>query len=729
MYPTEQPNAKCDLVSPKLPIGSLKDSFSFDSTASIFQALKQPVPRDLKLLSTLYTYPSDAPTPPISRSLVIIGVADVSLSVIRKLIGDPDDGLVDRLVKSTVAVRRADGVHAEQIEERHRDNSLAFSQFARRLQSENVVAIVAPDKLGRFGIFTPSTSLNEEGVVTSHDFYGWLYMGKVDAVRDYLTPSIVASPAQIENEYKQADGGTTDLWKPPEASDALWQPPETGDATAAGLWQPPSITDSQSASFDLGATTFASINRSASSNKRKRYDFHGDSGAAAADAFYSSLTRTLETRADSRIYHMRAFNGWVKATQIQELNPRTRSNKDGPLRILDLACGKGGDLGKWVLHSRGVQNYVGSDVARGSLKDAAIRARKMRQKLQRCTFTCADLGADVPGRVKGSSHKLMQKLLTWSMQDERQADNEEPIFKMVRGGGISSEDHFDVISIQFAIHYMMSSKKRARRFFRTVGELLDVGGNLIITTIDARVVIWHLMGLGLDLNFEQNSAESPKEAVISVGNGVCKLRFQPDVVKRIFSPQREDTSSADDLFGLEYSFTLVEGDDHRQGVGDAVNLPEWLTPIPTLCALAEEAGLQMESAENFHEFYNSRSNPTTNAAAHTSMYNMRVLNRNGSIADDEWEISRMYVALKFRKVKETTMQVDEIEDEDGADDDDDDEEELSRNIDPEIKARLMPMAMMKAKKAVGSDAWQSLTSEEKSRLTGVELVKLTLQSA
>ena len=122
---------------------------------------------------------------------------------------------------------------------------------------------------------------------------------------------------------------------------------------------------------------------------------------------------------------MRNFNGWVKATQIAELNPMTvdetskkrkRSNK--PMRILDLACGKGGDLGKWVLHQWGIRNYVGIDVARGLLKDAAVRARKMK-KLRKCVFTCADLGSDVPGRKKSGGSKSMQKLLSWSKEGER----------------------------------------------------------------------------------------------------------------------------------------------------------------------------------------------------------------------------------------------------------------------------------------------------------------------
>ena len=59
--------------------------------------------------------------------------------------------------------------------------------------------------------------------------------------------------------------------------------------------------------------------------------------------------------------------------------------------------------------------------------------------------------------------------------------------QMVRGGGIKQDEKFDVVSIQFAIHYMMQTRKRARRFFRTVSELLEVGGNLICTTMDARI--------------------------------------------------------------------------------------------------------------------------------------------------------------------------------------------------------------------------------------------------
>ena len=45
--------------------------------------------------------------------------------------------------------------------------------------------------------------------------------------------------------------------------------------------------------------------------------------------------------------------------------------------------------------------------------------------------------------------------------------------------------------------------------------------------------------------------------------------------------------------------------------------------------------------------------------AHNALYNMKVLNRDGSISAQEWEVSRMYIAIKFRKVRESTMVFDE----------------------------------------------------------------------
>jgi mRNA (guanine-N7-)-methyltransferase len=378
-----------------------------------------------------------------------------------------------------------------------------------------------------------------------------------------------------------------------------------------------------------------------------------------------------------------------------------------------------------------MRHYVGIDVARGSLKDAAIRAREMRKKkkLKDAIFSCADLGSDVPGRKKTRTSKHLQKLLTWKLSDEALLESGPPEFRMERGGGISEKDRFDIVSIQFAIHYMMQTGKRARRFFHTVSQLLEIGGNLVFTTIDARVIIEHMMNLGHDYHFEDGKDAEFSEVVVEAGAGACKLKFQPDVVKKIIEAKSDGSKGEEELFGLEYTFTLVEGSDHAAGVGDAVNLPEWLTPIPVLVAIGKEAGLELEYAQNFHEFCEARKDPSEHSAAHLALYNMKVLNRNGTISKDEWSVSRLYAAMKFRKVRESTMVLEGDENEEEDDGDDDDEALLSEpekpavELDPIKVKKMYPMAMMKAKRAAG-DLWNSFSKEKKEELTQIELTKL-----
>lgn len=749
-YPTERPTAKHDLVLPRLPeSGTLQDEIGFSNTASLFQALEQPVPADMKKLAAVYSYP-DAPPQPLSRGLMMVGVADTSLSVVRKLIRD-DDEIPDCLHKCTVGVKRADGSYVHALPPRDVTNSQAFGNLMKRLRKEGVVGILAQDKLHRFAILKPmelTFASDDDDAYVEDDFVGLCFVGGVEAVKEHLTKGLVQRPKQYAPCTPDCDPpveeSSGDLWKPPgnageensESNEGLWKPPgadQENEGDSGFSWQPPTSSGTEEESFDFAnssstADPWSAAPEETNGNKRKRESngngddhdggFHANKGAAAADAFYSGLTRSLGTRADSRIYHMRAFNGWVKATQIQELDPKTKQpgkKMGGPLRVLDLACGKGGDLGKWVLHSRGIGDYVGIDVARGSLRDGAIRARQMRQKLKRCTFTCADLGSDVPGRLKSSKHKHMQKLLSWSLQGESDYESGAPNFKNVRGGGISLEDKFDVVSVQFAIHYMMQTRKRARRFFQTVSQLLEIGGNLVATTIDARIVLYKMMNLGLDLHFD-DELSLKENVVVTAGEGACRLQFTPEMVKKIFTSASQVTGDDEKLFGIEYSFTLTEGDDHSAGVGDAVNLPEWLIPIPVLKKLAEDVGLELEYAQNFHEFYDRRSDASAYPSAHSSLYNMKVLNRSGSISAMEYDISRMYVAVKFRKVRESTIV---LEDSDVEEEDEDEED-----IDPAIKAKFLPMAMMKAKKAAPDGAWGMLSSDEKTRLTNIELRKM-----
>mmetsp|Transcript_26170 Transcript_26170/g.61480 ORF Transcript_26170/g.61480 Transcript_26170/m.61480 type:complete len:890 (+) Transcript_26170:198-2867(+) len=555
-----------------------------------------------------------------------------------------------------------------------------------------------------------------------------------------------AMPWEDANSSSNNDNNTSSSAMPWEQSA---DNDEGGGGSSAMPWDTGGGDDASSSNPALPWATDATNDDAISTNKRSFDDmnhddndaenngkdpsnanFHSNTGAAAADAFYSGLTRNLATRDKSWLYHMKCFNNWVKATQIAELDPNTGTHKQ-PLRVLDLACGKGGDLTKWTIHKRGMRNYVGIDVARGSLKDAAERARGMRKKnkLTKAVFSCADLGSDVPGRLRHPRSKRMQKLLTWSLEDEAPFESGEPEFNMVAGGGISHNDQFDIVSIQFAIHYMMQTGTRARRFFHTVSQLLDIGGNLAFTTIDARVIVDHMMNLGHNYHFEEGREPNFSEVVVEAGGGACKLRFQPHIVKQLLECRADGTKGEESLFGLEYTFTLVEGEDHAAGMGDAVNLPEWLIPIPVLVSLGKEAGLELEYAQNFHEFYEARSDPDTHRAAHTLLTNMKVPNRHGTLSEDEWSIIRLYLAVKFRKVRESSIVINEdgnaekYEEEEQEEDEEEEPTKPKVELDPIKVKKMYPMAMMKAKRAAG-DQWNTFTREEKEERTQIELVKL-----
>lgn len=320
---------------------------------------------------------------------------------------------------------------------------------------------------------------------------------------------------------------------------------------------------------------------------------------------------------------------------IHEIDPETTRKS---LRVLDCACGKGGVLGKWTKHSRGIQTYIGCDVARGSLVQAAKRARSLRKRLPECTFVCVDLGTNVE----------QKEHLSWSLQEDRYG-HDEPEFKRVRGDALNTK--FDVVSIQFAIHYMMQTKQKAQRFFQTVSERLPIGGSLIATTIDARVVFERLLD-----HMRVTGLEPNHSVALSVGSGACQLRFEPEMVRRILFGPKQDSG-----FGLEYRFQLIE-DVLNTGVGNAVdNLTEWLAPIPVLKELGQEVGLELEYVANFQELFCDKTKQPSDTdtpkeianrkAARRRLYDMRVLNRNGTISADESDILRLYVALRFNKCK------------------------------------------------------------------------------
>ena len=79
---------------------------------------------------------------------------------------------------------------------------------------------------------------------------------------------------------------------------------------------------------------------------------------------------TIEERQFSSIYNLKCFNNWIKAVLINEFIPRNAT-------VLDLCCGKGGDLIKW--NKAKVSKLLGLDISSISIEQCRDRFLQMNE--------------------------------------------------------------------------------------------------------------------------------------------------------------------------------------------------------------------------------------------------------------------------------------------------------------------------------------------------------------
>ena len=197
-----------------------------------------------------------------------------------------------------------------------------------------------------------------------------------------------------------------------------------------------------------------------------------------------------------------------------------------PIAILDLACGKGGDLAKWGKHPAGVRGYVGVDIAKQSLHDLSerlcdpkppggnhgwapcVHVRLVEAALgERAVVVVPPAPADLAAAASASAvaaapFAVWEWHATQPLGGGGGGARREAIGQGGRAAGWSEwpgapqrlpladlAGTFDVVSIQFALHYMWQSRTAAHTFFSDVSTALRVGGELVATTVDTRVIV------------------------------------------------------------------------------------------------------------------------------------------------------------------------------------------------------------------------------------------------
>lgn len=391
-------------------------------------------------------------------------------------------------------------------------------------------------------------------------------------------------------------------------------------------------------------------------------------------------------KTDSKIKGLRSFNNWVKSTVIHKFSPGEPDS--GPLRVLDIGCGKGGDLQKWQRAPHPVELYVGIDPAEVSIEQARERYRQMRSR--------GGGGRGGRGGYNNRSQRLFdaeflaEDAFSFSLGDLR------IIQEVGFGPGLRWDPArgFDVVSMMFCMHYAFENEAKAKGMLNNVAGSLKKGGRFFgvipnsdvlrdgvkkfhqqhpatstngakieddaVTTKDNESSGTEIPPINnltqpsknLSPTANENRAEElssnevkPKErtdldktkglpdrTTAEWGNSIYRVRFPGETPKDgIFRPP----------YGWKYSYFMEEAVEE---------VPEYIVPWEAFRAIAEDYNLELQYRRPFAEVWSEEKN---NPVFGPLSEQMGVRGRDAGpllITDEEFEAASFYHAFCFYKV-------------------------------------------------------------------------------
>jgi len=258
------------------------------------------------------------------------------------------------------------------------------------------------------------------------------------------------------------------------------------DLSKEGLWRwvPLRVRYDKTAEYRQGLNNYGNSYKVANDNW---YSIHnpitkemictGVNIPAEEDVYYNNITNTDDTKG-LRDFH----NLFVKKSLIQSVS------KKGDI-LIDFACGKGGDLPKWI--SSNLSFVFGIDVSRDNLENringACVRFLKYKKDFKQMPYALF---------VNGNSSLNIRN--GEAMLNDKAIQITKAVFGMgikdsKLGNGVlrqygKGQEGFHVSSCQFAIHYMFENNTTFHHFLRNVAECTKLGGYFIGTTYDGKTV-------------------------------------------------------------------------------------------------------------------------------------------------------------------------------------------------------------------------------------------------
>ena len=207
-----------------------------------------------------------------------------------------------------------------------------------------------------------------------------------------------------------------------------------------------------------------------------------------SDIYYS---RTIPRDSLLSIHMLNFHNQGIK--RVLYSKPQNKGS------LLELACGEGGDMNRWI--DSNYRFVLGVDLVRSNIYNPRSGAysrmlkrrgqffRKMEDS-ERLFFTDMVFAVgDCGGNIKDGSaaysvgDEESAKILKIVMNENRSV---QPYLKHIAGKGSRG---FDAVSCMFAIHYFFENEEKLEGFLNNVSTNLKKGGSFFCTFMDGKTVI------------------------------------------------------------------------------------------------------------------------------------------------------------------------------------------------------------------------------------------------
>jgi mRNA (guanine-N7-)-methyltransferase len=231
-------------------------------------------------------------------------------------------------------------------------------------------------------------------------------------------------------------------------------------------------------------------------------------------------------------------NNYIKAKLIQD-----HLLVNG--QVLDMPCGKGGDLKKYRQNKASF--YMGVDLVPANVVEA-----RRRHEATRCMFGAHFMEGDFTQQLDLASQ-------------------------------------YDIVSCMFALHYAWDTEARARQVMKNAAERLKANGTFLITVPDFTEILDRLVRMTKHQN-EHNYAKKHGDGTYTyrIGEAHYWLEFKSDMSFTGFFDSLRTTP-----YGHKYIY-------YHEGAVDQV--PEYLVEPKELTRIAGLEGLRIVSSDNFRTF-------------------------------------------------------------------------------------------------------------------------------